>query len=74
MLLSIIAKHCPLKQGLRQSAFPNSAVSDSSIAKHCPLKQGLRLLLFLIFKGFYFIAKHCPLKQGLRHEYNYKPF
>ena len=36
-----IAKHCPLKQGLRLLHF-NTYLEMQIIAKHCPLKQGLR--------------------------------
>ena len=61
----MIAKHCPLKQGLRLH-FRGYPVLSLFIAKHCPLKQGLRRLVLRHGKrGILSIAKHCPLKQGL---------
>ena len=61
-----IAKHCPLKQGLRQILGLNQKLLSLYIAKHCPLKQGLRLLYTIKQLHNKHIAKHCPLKQGLR--------
>ena len=49
-----IAKHCPLKQGLRHSCACCIRCTIRCIAKHCPLKQGLRRL---------FLRRHCYLFQ-----------
>ena len=50
-----IAKHCPLKQGLRHFLGTTNSFF-LWIAKHCPLKQGLRH-----FKGIfnYSVWKNC---------------
>ena len=61
----LIAKHCPLKQGLRLKS-TNEQTTEYAIAKHCPLKQGLLRWIWRCNFHSLIIAKHCPLKQGLR--------
>ena len=61
----LIAKHCPLKQGLWRLDLTKSPAPQCLIAKHCPLKQGLWLAYIARVPIMASIAKHCPLKQGL---------
>ena len=67
-----IAKHCPLKQGLRLNCSTLFSVGEN-IAKHCPLKQGLRRNIhpFLPILGSY--CKTLSTKTRIvTHSYHLK--
>ena len=60
----LIAKHCPLKQGL----WPYIMMNDISSTFYCKtLSTKTRIVTFCLvcINHLNYIAKHCPLKQGL---------